>query len=85
VDHKRTEFVERVDRAVKTSPHLIRRDLRVQVDTDRVILTGMVDSYFQKQMAQEAVRRVDGVASIDNRLEVAWSEEDRERPLTVPQ
>jgi osmotically-inducible protein OsmY len=30
-----------------------------------------VRSYFQKQMAQEAVRRIDGVSEILNELEVA--------------
>jgi osmotically-inducible protein OsmY len=33
----------------------------------------MVSSYFQKQMAQEALRHVDGVAEIANELEVCWS------------
>jgi osmotically-inducible protein OsmY len=31
-----------------------------------------VRSYFQKQMAQEVVRRVEGVEQIDNDLEVLW-------------
>jgi osmotically-inducible protein OsmY len=37
-----------------------------------VVLKGVVHSYFQKQMAQEAVRHVDGVQHIDNELEVTW-------------
>ena len=73
VDRKRADFVERVGHAIKTSPHLVRKDLNVEVDTRHVTLTGTVESYFQKQIAQEVVRRVDGVESIDNRLEVAWS------------
>ena len=33
-------------------------------------LRGVVQSYFQKQMAQEALRHVDGVHEILNELEV---------------
>jgi osmotically-inducible protein OsmY len=35
-----------------------------------VTLRGVVRTYFQKQMAQEVVRRVDGVDEICNELEV---------------
>jgi osmotically-inducible protein OsmY len=38
-----------------------------------VILRGVVRSYFQKQMAQEAVRRISGVEEIHNELEVAMA------------
>jgi hypothetical protein len=31
---------------------------------------GVVGSFYQKQMAQETLRRIDGVGSIENRLEV---------------
>jgi osmotically-inducible protein OsmY len=37
------------------------------------VLQGVVGTFFQKQMAQEALRRVDGVQQIENNLEVAWS------------
>jgi hypothetical protein len=39
----------------------------------------VVDSYFQKQMAQEALRHVDGIDQISNELEVCWG-----RPAAVP-
>ena len=41
-------------------------------DGSRVVLQGSVSTYFQKQMAQEVVRRVEGVQEIDNCLEVLW-------------
>ena len=65
-------FAERVDAAIQSSPHLARRELRCVVDEGRVVLKGVVRSYFQKQMAQEVVRRVDGVQHVDNELEVTW-------------
>lgn len=36
-----------------------------------VVLTGIVPSYFQKQMAQEIIRKLQGVKRISNELEVA--------------
>jgi len=77
VDSERSEFVDRVDNAIKNSPHISQRELTIRVEKDRVVLSGTVESYYQKQIAQETVRRVDGVQSIDNRLEVAWSKDPR--------
>jgi len=44
--------------------------LSCEANGGRVILRGRVHSFFQKQMAQETVRRIDGIVSIENRLEV---------------
>lgn len=63
---------ERVDSAITTSPYLTGRQLRFETDGGRVTLKGIVKTYFQKQMAQEVVRRVEGVERIDNNLEVTW-------------
>ena len=35
-------------------------------------LAGVVRSYYQKQMAQEMLKNVDGVNEIENQLEVCW-------------
>ncbi len=66
-------LIERLDVAIKSNPHLFGRDLRCSSDAGHVTISGDVDTYFQKQMAQEAIRHVDGVQRIDNRLEVTWS------------
>ena len=63
----------RVFHALSESPYLHRRKLRFETSEGRVVLRGTVGSYFQKQMAQEALRRVEGVAMIENQLEVAWA------------
>ena len=47
--------------------------VRVEAEDGRIVLKGNVKSFFQKQMAQEAVRRVDGVQQIDNLLQVNWA------------
>ena len=56
--------------ALESNPHVSMRSLRFETESGRVTLRGMVGTYFQKQMAQEAIRRVDGVAEIRNELEV---------------
>jgi osmotically-inducible protein OsmY len=65
---------DRIHEALTTSPHLpSRRQVRIEAADGHVVLKGNVGSFFEKQMAQEAIRRVDGVQLIDNRLEVSWA------------
>ena len=63
----------RASEAVRKAPHLIGHRLRCEAHDGQVTLHGVVSSYFQKQMAQETIRRVDGVTEINNLLEVSWS------------
>lgn len=62
----------RIDQAFSVSPHLCGRQLVIETDADTVVVRGTVETYYQKQMAQEIMRRVEGVQKIDNQLEVAW-------------
>lgn len=71
--HLQNEFYHKVDSALKSHPNLPRNQLRFEVAEGRVVLQGRVQSYFQKQMAQEALRRIHGVEQIDNQVEVVWS------------
>jgi osmotically-inducible protein OsmY len=61
-----------ISSAIERSPHLKRRDLRFETHEGRVVLRGTVSSYYQKQMAQETLRRLKGVDHIENHLEVNW-------------
>jgi osmotically-inducible protein OsmY len=61
-----------VQRTLQDNPHLTGRSLRFEAHEGRVVLRGEVASYYQKQIAQEAVRRLCGVAAIDNQLQVNW-------------
>jgi osmotically-inducible protein OsmY len=63
---------DRIHAALSTSPYVPGREVRVEAADGRVVLKGNVRSFFQKQMAQEAIRRIDGVEAIDNLLEVNW-------------
>ena len=62
-----------IHEAVVHNPHLNSRRMHIQNVAGHVTIQGTVESFFQKQMAQEALRRVDGVESIENQLEVTWS------------
>jgi osmotically-inducible protein OsmY len=66
------DLTTRVAKAIDKTPHLAQRRLRFETSHGKVTIMGTVSSYFQKQMAQEAVRRVEGVEFIDNDLEVVW-------------
>ena len=49
---------------------MAERVVHVECSSGAVVLEGVVSSYYQKQMAQEIIRRIDGVSWIDNRLQV---------------
>lgn len=63
----------RVHSAISSSPYLTTTRVRIEAGEGAVKLHGHVGSFFEKQMAQEAVRRIDGVERIENLLEVVWS------------
>ena len=64
---------DQVKSVLSKSPYLSRKELRVEANNGHVRLEGTVDSFFQKQMAQEAVRHIDGVEEIENQLVVDWT------------
>ena len=61
---------DRIFTALERNPHLMGRSLRFEAEQGKITLKGTVRSYYQKQMAQEALREVDGIAEIHNELEV---------------
>ena len=60
-------FLE-VSRGESLAKHLDRS--RMLREEGHVVLRGQVRSFYQTQMAQESVRHIDGITSIDNCLEV---------------
>jgi osmotically-inducible protein OsmY len=63
---------DQIGTALRDNPYLFGRTLRVETHEGTVTLRGFVGTYYQKQMAQESVRRIDGVGEISNELEVAY-------------
>ena len=64
---------DRAETVISTNPYLAQQKLKLEFERGRLTLRGVVNSFFQKQMAQEAVRHVEGVEKIENQLEVDWT------------
>lgn len=71
----------RATKAIDNAPHLLGQTLHCEAEGGQVTLRGVVSSYFQKQMAQETLRRIDGVEEVTNLLEVSWSRVQETAPL----
>lgn len=63
---------ENLEVAIKKNPFFDGRNLRFESEQGKVKLSGRVATFFEKQMAQEAVLRIAGVEQIENDLEVSW-------------
>ena len=66
-------LTDRIELALQNSPHLGYSKIEICQQADQIILKGRVDSYFEKQIAQETLRCVEGVNQIVNKLEVCWT------------
>jgi len=56
--------------ALAGNPYFAGRKVRIELRENEVVLSGVLGSYFHKQMAQESVRSVDGVCRVHNQIEV---------------
>ncbi|MEM6331031.1 MAG: BON domain-containing protein [Planctomycetota bacterium] len=65
-------LVQHVQSILTGSPYLESTHLRVEAEGGAIRIHGNVGTFFEKQMAQEAVRRIDGVDRVENLLEVNW-------------
>lgn len=70
INHDAHALRHRIHFAISRNPYLVRTDIRCEVDNGQVLLKGCVSSFYQKQMAQEWLRKVDGVSAIINELRV---------------
>ncbi len=59
-----------IGHALARQPHLTGRRIRYELRGEDVVLTGSVRTYFEKQMAQESLRRIQGLGRIVNDVEV---------------
>lgn len=57
--------------ALDRSPFFGKRAVAVEILPDAIVLSGVVGSYYQKQMAQESLRPYLGSVALQNRLQVA--------------
>lgn len=56
--------------ALSASPIYELRDLQVEVTEDGLLISGTVDTFYHKQLAQEAVRAAVGAVPMVNRIQV---------------
>jgi len=75
----------RVLQALAMQTHLAGKNLRFETSAGRVTIHGKVRSFFLKQMAQESLRGIPGVAQIDNRMTVEWETEQSQKTAAVTQ
>lgn len=66
------DLVSRINHVVERHPHFRLDRLRFEARAGRVLIRGRVSSFFEKQMAQEALRSISGIDAIENELEVCW-------------
>jgi osmotically-inducible protein OsmY len=67
------DLTRRLENVLQSSPHVPRHRVRLENRSGHVVVRGAVDSYYQKQMTQEAILRVEGVEHLENQLEVHWA------------
>jgi osmotically-inducible protein OsmY len=70
---ERPALADQVHFALSRSPYGQTHELRVEAQEGVVRLEGAVRSFFHKQMAQEVIRRLDGVERVENHLRVQWA------------
>ncbi len=64
---------QRVENAIVHNAHLNSCKIHYKTnEAGRLTIQGEATSFFAKQMAQEILRNVEGVHSIENSLTVAW-------------
>jgi osmotically-inducible protein OsmY len=65
-----SEIEEAANRRLRESAYIELRRVNVSCDNSSIRLFGCVSSYYIRQLAQAMLQGLDGVKSIDNRLEV---------------
>lgn len=66
----RLQIHTKVHSALARNPYFAGRSLRVELRENDVVLTGVLESYFHKQMAQESILTIDGVRKVHNEIQV---------------
>lgn len=65
-----TSTLDLARNALRRSPHSTLRKLMVEQSGDALIISGSVSTFYQKQMAQEAIRAVCHDVELDNTVNV---------------
>lgn len=68
------ELQLRINDALRDSPHFLGNQVMGTNEEGVVVLQGRVGTFYHKQVAQELLRKLDGVERIVNLLEVHWND-----------
>lgn len=71
--HPPQDLLDQIHLTLRCDPYVGMSPIHVEVVDGDLILKGSVRSYFQKQMAQESLRHIEGFSQIINRLDVVKS------------
>lgn len=72
MDHQVMDSVTQLKQMLEHSPIADIRRLEVRLEGDRVVLSGVVGSFYHKQLAQELVRKCLGKLEFVNAIGVAY-------------
>ena len=64
------KVAEAARQCLRDSPYRALRDMSCECDRGVLSLRGHLTSFYYKQLAQEAVARVEGVSAVVNHIEV---------------
>lgn len=68
---KSEKVIREAQECLDQSAYSLLRKVFVEYERGVLFLRGRLPNYYHKQLAQEAVRRVDGVAHVVNEIEVS--------------
>ena len=80
------DVVQEAQKRLRAVSYISFRDLRCEYQHGLLILQGWVESYYERQLAQEVVAGLEGVSQVVNQIEVNWviptpSGDQRDEPL----
>ena len=71
IDSTHTDIRRRAQSALGSSPIYVLREIQVEQVGEALLLSGQVDTFYHKQMAQEGVRSVAADVDLLNEVSVA--------------
>jgi osmotically-inducible protein OsmY len=77
------EILKDVQDELKWDPYLSSSEIGVSVKDGIVTLTGVVDSYYKKLAAENAVKKVAGVTAVVQKIEIRLSESGKRKDSDI--
>jgi osmotically-inducible protein OsmY len=77
------EILKDVQDELKWDPYLSSSEIGASVKNGIVTLTGIVDSYWKKLSAENAVKKISGVTAVVQKIEVRLSESGKKKDIDI--